>query len=437
MKRLSWIVAGVLVAGAGFAVVTFADASPAARYRVATATVGNVEQTVTVTGTVDHVNRADVSFGTDGTVATLAVTTGAAVTAGQELAALDTADLRAAADRASAEVTAAEAALAEDEESLERAAGATDELAGRQQAVKAAQTRASKALKTAADAVAAQTKACATPAAAECTTSATATMAAQDAVQKAQTSLQAAIDELAGTVPTQPESADSVAKGQASVDEASAKLVEAQQALAGATVTSPIAGTVGAVSSAVGDRVGAGEVVVTVIGKGAAEVSATVPLEQMTALASGQSATVTPVGTTSPVPGTVTKVGTLPDPAAESVAYPVTITVAAPPAAMTAGSTATATITVATAKKVLTVPTSAVRRGVVTLLTGDQTAPTMVTVGAVGPTRTEVRNGLTEGDQVVLADLDSPLPTNNQPSGQGGFVGGNGGGPVRMMRPGN
>jgi HlyD family secretion protein len=165
-------------------------------------------------------------------------------------------------------------------------------------------------------------------------------------------------------------------------------------------------------------------------------VTATVPLEQREKLAVGQEANVTPVGTTTTVTGTVTKVSTLPVTSSETVAYPVTITVADPPTSMAAGSTASATVTTATAKDVLTVPTSAVRHGMVTVLSGEQTVPTRVTVGAVGAARTEIKEGLAEGDQVVLANPDSPLPTNDQPSGPGGFIGG-GDGPVRMMRPGS
>jgi hypothetical protein len=67
----------------------------------------------------------------------------------------------------------------------------------------------------------------------------------------------------------------------------------------------------------------------------------------------------------------------------------------------------------------------------VTVLSGNQPTPTRVTVGAVGPTRTEIKEGLAEGDQVVLADLDSPIPTSDEQSGPGGFTDG---GPVRMMR---
>lgn len=425
MKRLSWIVAAVLVAGAGLAAVTLADASPAARYRVATVAKGDVAQTVTVSGTADHVNRADVAFGTDGTVATLTVSPGDTVTAGQELGTLDTTDLEAAVSKAESQVAVAQDALDEDEAAQEEAAGRSDELASNQDKVRTAQSAAGKALKTAADALAAQGKACAEPESATCTAAVTATRDAQESVQRAQTTLQAAIEALANTVPTQPESAGQVAESQASVDEAAAKLVEAEQALAGATVTAPIAGTVGAVTVVPGDAVGAGTTVVTIIGAGAAVVTATVPLAQLENLAVGQEAVVTPAGTSTEVAGTVTKVGTLPDAAAETVAYPVTITVPESPAAMAAGSVATATITVAAVTDVLTVPTSAVRRGIVTVLSGDQTSPVRVTTGAVGLARTEIKDGLAEGDQVVLADLDSPVPTSDQPS----F-----GGPVRMMR---
>jgi RND family efflux transporter MFP subunit len=421
MRRLVLAVAGVLVAGAGFAAVTVAGADEVGRYRVAPVATGDVSQTVSVSGTVDHVNRFDASFGTDGTVATLPAV-GATVTAGQELGTLDTASLQAAVDQASAALTNAESTLS--------AASAEVELPS--DGLAEAQSAAAAALQTATDALAAQVTACADPASAACTEAASATLAAQNAVKTAQDTLQAELSSSSERAP----SAGSVAEAQAAVDEASVKLLEAQQALAGATLTSPISGTVASVNAAVGDTTSAGEAVVVVIGEGAAEVSATAPVEQVDALAVGQQATVTPVGTASSLQGTVTRVGTLPDPNAETVAYPVTITVDKPPATMAAGTSATASIVVAKAEDVLTVPTSAVNRGTVTVLNGDQTTVTRVTVGAVGPTRTEIKEGLSAGDQVVLANLDSPLPTSDTSQGGGGSGPGPGGEMVRM-RPGN
>ena len=101
-----------------------------------------------------------------------------------------------------------------------------------------------------------------------------------------------------------------------------------------------------------------------------------------------------------------------------------TITIDQPPASLPTGGSATAVVVVATASNVLTVPTSAVNRGTVTVLNGDQTTVTPVTVGAVGATRTEIKEGLSRGAEVVLANLDEPLPTGDQ---SGGF---NGGGPI-------
>jgi len=500
MNRLAWVVAaGVVVVGAGFAVVTVAGADSGGHYRVASVVTGDVAQTVSVSGTVDHVNRADVSFGTDGTVAELSVGVGDTVSAGQSLGSLDTASLQAAVDKADSDLDTAETNLSSASTAAESAVsssssssssdsssssrgGSDSAAAGLVQEVKDAQTAASAALKAASDAMAAQTTACADPTAAACTSAGAATLTAQQAVKAAQDTLQGKLDALstalasaeqasasaqssdssdssasrsdsqAGPSGDSSASAGSVADAQAAVDQAKVKLLQAQQALAGATLTSPISGTVASVPVAVGAQASSGEAVVVVVGEGAAEVSATVTVEQLAKLATGQQATVTPVGTSAKVAGTVTRVSTLPDTSAQTVAYPVTITVDEPPASMASGSSATASIVVATAKNVLTVPTSAVNRSTVTVLNGDLTTVTRVTVGAVGPTRTEIKDGLSAGQQVVLANLDSPLPTSDTTNqggfnnrerfgGAGGGPGGGGGGPGGggnvVVRPGN
>ena len=51
-----------------------------------------------------------------------------------------------------------------------------------------------------------------------------------------------------------------------------------------------------------------------------------------------------------------------------------------------------------------------------------------VVVGAVGPVLTQVTSGLTVGEQVVLADLSTPLPTNTNPFASRTLTGGGGGG---------
>ena len=241
MRVLRWVAGAAVVGiGASIGAVAFADDDPASHYRLAAAAVGDVAETVSANGTVDYVHRADVSFGTGGTLASLSARAGQEVRAGQRLGALDTAALQAAVDRAEADLANAKATLATDQQrqadavsdsanssNADSAEGTTEpasdrrssggaggELAKQQQAVRVAQTAAGKALAAAKAALSAQAKACAPPPAEPstqddeaaddpgdaCTRALAAAMAAQDAVAKAQDALQKRIGELAATL---------------------------------------------------------------------------------------------------------------------------------------------------------------------------------------------------------------------------------------------
>ena len=50
------------------------------------------------------------------------------------------------------------------------------------------------------------------------------------------------------------------------------------------------------------------------------------------------------------------------------------------------------------------------------------------TVGAIGPVDTQITSGLSVGEQVVLADLSTPLPTNTNPFASRSLTGAGGGG---------
>jgi HlyD family secretion protein len=96
------------------------------------------------------------------------------------------------------------------------------------------------------------------------------------------------------------------------------------------------------------------------------------------------------------------------------------------------GMTANASVTVAQADNAVRVPNAAVRTtggtSMVTVLAKGQQVPTEVITGVVGDTYTEIKEGLNEGDTVVLPTIRTTTGTTNGNSllrgGGGGFGGG-------------
>lgn len=111
-------VAVVLVGGG----VTYAQAQGSSgSYRTATATVGNVDQVLSLAGTITASTRQDLSFGAAGTVASVKVTAGDEVAAGDVLARLDPTDLETTVTKARATLAKARAQLESDETSQSEA----------------------------------------------------------------------------------------------------------------------------------------------------------------------------------------------------------------------------------------------------------------------------------------------------------------------------
>lgn len=234
-----------------------------------------------------------------------------------------------------------------------------------------------------------------------------------------------------------PSSADLVSY-QKAVDAAEADVAVAVQAIAQATIVSPIAGTVEAVNVAVGDAVTSGSTTanIVVVGAGGYEATTTVSIDDITAVKVGQRATVLPDGSKQPLEGHVASIGITPDSASTTTSYRVVIGLADSNAKLDNGSAGSVAIVTESAKAALAVPTSAVTtigtRHLVTVLDGSTTTRVVVEVGVVGETWTEIKDGVKAGQQVVLADLSEPLPgsatdssgsTSNQPGG-GQFPGG-------------
>jgi hypothetical protein len=238
-----------------------------------------------------------------------------------------------------------------------------------------------------------------------------------------------------------PATAAQLASDQASLDAANAQLSVARQDLAAASLTAPIAGTVALVNITPGQQVtgseGSGTTADFVVeGAGGEEATTTVSVSDVGEIRVGQPATVTLDGSATPLSGQVVAIGMLSSASSTGTAsYPVTIGLAAGAPTLFAGSDAQVAITLAKVSDAVSVPTSAVEgiggASFVTVLRAGKLVRVPVVVGATGPVLTQVSSGLTVGEQVVLADLSSPLPTNTNPfaargltTGGGGFGGG-------------
>ncbi|MCS5734694.1 efflux RND transporter periplasmic adaptor subunit [Herbiconiux daphne] len=103
----------VLCAFGGGAVFALSQQSGNA-YRTAVAALGTVDETLALSGTVASATRRDTAFQAGGTVNGVSVAVGDTVTAGQQLATIDTSDLQDAIDTAQDAVTTAEDQLESD-----------------------------------------------------------------------------------------------------------------------------------------------------------------------------------------------------------------------------------------------------------------------------------------------------------------------------------
>jgi multidrug efflux pump subunit AcrA (membrane-fusion protein) len=201
-------------------------------------------------------------------------------------------------------------------------------------------------------------------------------------------------------------------------DEAAITAAKAQLAVAVhnkefGTLTSPIAGTVAAVSITTGSSVSAGSTteVITVIGDDGYVVTSTASLTNVQQVKAGQSVAISVSGSSAKLAGTVSSVGLLNTSTTSTPSYDVTVVVTTEGAKLLNGASAKLAVTADVAKSVLTIPTSALHRTAQTyrveLLKGGKLVAQTVKVGATGSTVSEVTSGLKSGAVVVLADVSS------------------------------
>jgi trimeric autotransporter adhesin len=219
-----------------------------------------------------------------------------------------------------------------------------------------------------------------------------------------------------------PVSAAQLAADQATADADAAQLTLAQQDLDNAVVRSPIDGTVVSVEVGQGAAVTAGGTAFEIAGLDSYQVQTEVPVTDLPMLKVGQRASVQADGLASPLTGSVISIGLTPDTSNSPATYPVTIGLTGQPAGLHPNGFASVVISTGHSRGV-SVPTSAVHYtkhgATVTVYAAGRARTVKVTVGTKGPVRTRITAGLTVGQQVVLANLGQPLPSNNPNQGPG------------------
>lgn len=238
----------------------------------------------------------------------------------------------------------------------------------------------------------------------------------------------------------QPVTAATLAQDQAAIDRAAADLAAAKADLAGAVVRAPAEGTVASLAVAVADSVSAGDAVATVVTPGLTTVAVEASATQAAQLKQGMSVTVTPAGAEQALTGSVSRVEHLQSNDSSTgtdPSYTVRIVLDERDLQLADGMPASVSVVVGTADDVVVVPASAVTNGSVTVLENGVTRQVRVTTGVVGATQVEIGDGVSEGDVVVLADLDADLPIggtgNRQVPGRIPGGGLDGGGPAGVV----
>ncbi len=219
----------------------------------------------------------------------------------------------------------------------------------------------------------------------------------------------------------------------AAVRVAQAELEGAQEDRDAAVLRAPISGTVGEVPFTEGKTASADDAI-SILGDGAMQVELAVPSATASKLTKGMTAAVTSDGADGPSDATVSAIGILPSSTTGTTTYPVMITVPQPSKGLAEGAAAAVTITLRSAQGVTTVPNSTLSAtGIgatagVTLLQDGKPVRKNVTTGAVGNTTTEIIDGLTEGQVIVLADPSAEVPTSSTSATRSGATGFGGGG---------
>lgn len=239
---------------------------------------------------------------------------------------------------------------------------------------------------------------------------------------------------------TDSDTAQQLASDQAAIDSDEASLIEAQESLADAQLTSPISGTVVSVGLAVGESVTAGSTsdAIMVLNSGSYQVTGTLTSTEASEVKVGDKVQVRVAGLVGTLAGTVARVGPV-DASSTSYTYPVVVALPAGSHGIASGSSAQLVVTLEVAHAVRAVPTSAIHSTThgdyLEVLEAGQESRRPVDIGIVGAEYTQVTTVLPNDTQVVLANLGEVVPSSSTDTSSsslfsgagpttGGFTGG-------------
>jgi multidrug efflux pump subunit AcrA (membrane-fusion protein) len=396
-RRVGVGVVVLLLVGAGIGTwlaTRSGPASAAATSQIETVNLGTITQTVSATGTIAPANQANASFAVSGRVTAVDVTAGQQVAAGQTLATVDATPLWATYAQNQATLTSDQAKLASDQ-----AAGATSaQIAADEAAVTSAQAQAGTAESALADA----------------------TLTAPIAGTVAAVNVAVGQNVSAGSSTTGSSSPSSSAGSSGSSASGSSGLGGSGAASSSST-GSDSTGSSGSSSSSSSQF----QIVTT----NSYIVNASVDDTELSQIAVGDQATITPSGSTTNVYGTVGSIGLLASDSTGVATFPVVINVTGSPSGIYSGATANVSIIVKELQDVVVVPTIALHYSgssiTVDVVSGGSTKAQTVTAGAASGGDTQITSGLSAGDRI---EVTVPTFTRRPGSGATGFGGGGFGG---------
>lgn len=404
--------------------------------RLVAASLGQIRQTATATGTIEPTNQANLSFAVAGQVTSVQATVGAAVTAGQTLATIDSAALATQAAQAQAAVAGDEVKVASD--------GSSGVSSTQLSADEAALTSARDSASTAAKNLAASAM----------TSPIAGTVAAVNLAVGQNLAGGSASGGGSGTGSGSAAgsgsgtgtggggtgggaSASSASSASSSLTTSTSSAANAQIVVVG-TDSYLVNATVD--DSTVGQLKTGDQAIVTLAGSSATGRSTgaggSAGATSVAAGGSGGTGRTGGTGGAAPIYGTVGTIGLIATTSSGVASYPVTINITGSPSGLHPGASADVSIIVRQLSNILTIPTQALHTsGAQTIVyesRGGHQVSKAVTTGVTSGAQTQIVSGLTAGEQVVVPVTAGGGTARARTTGgaatRGGFGGGGFGG---------